>query len=106
VSEWKVWYQPHTKFGRRYFSGQLTISPGLARFVGKKETVTIDNARSIERRMVGMNTWIHVTYDAGGESRDALFLDRRILGWSGILGGNDKLFSELEEALRPNPSED
>jgi hypothetical protein len=101
VSEWKVWYQPHTKFGKRYFSGALTIAPGLARFAGKKETVTIDNATSIERRMVGMNTWIHVTYDAGGEARDALFLDRRMLGWSGILGGNNKLFDELQEALQP-----
>jgi hypothetical protein len=36
VSEWKVWYQPHAKFGKRYFSGALTVSPGLARFAGKK----------------------------------------------------------------------
>jgi hypothetical protein len=102
VSEWKVWYQPHAKFAKRYFSGQLTIAPGLARFVGKKETVTIDNAKAIERKMVGMNTWIHVAYDTGGEARDAYFLDRRMLGWSGILGGNDKLFAELEGALQPS----
>jgi hypothetical protein len=36
VSEWTVWYQPHAKFGKRYFSGALTVSPGLARFAGKK----------------------------------------------------------------------
>jgi hypothetical protein len=101
VSEWKVWYQPHAKFGKRYFSGALTIAPGLARFEGKKETVTIDKARALERKMIGMNTWIHVAYDAGGEARDAYFLDRRMLGWSGILGGNDKLLAELQEALRP-----
>jgi hypothetical protein len=101
VSEWKVWYQAHAKFAKRYFSGDLTIAPGLARFVGKKETVTIDNARAVERKMVGTKTWIHVAYDAGGEARDAFFLDRRMLGWSGMLGGNDKLLAELQEALQP-----
>ena len=101
MSEWKVWYQPHDKFGRRYFSGQLTISPGLARFVGKKETIVIDNARAIDRKIVGMNNWIHVAYDVAGEARDAYFLDRRMLGWSGILGGNAKLRAELQEALQP-----
>jgi hypothetical protein len=99
VSEWKVWYQPHARFGRRYFSGALTIAPGLARFEGKKETVTIDNARAVDTKSVGMNTWVHVAYDAGGEPRDAYFLDRRMLGWSGMLGGNDKLRGELREAL-------
>jgi hypothetical protein len=100
MSEWKVWYQPHDKFGRRYFAGRLTVAPGLARFAGKKETITIDNTTGIDRKMVGMSTWIHVAYDAGGEARDAYFLDRRMLGWSGILGGNDKLFTELREALQ------
>ncbi len=102
MSEWKVWYQPHAKFGKRYFSGALTVSPGLARFAGKKETVTIDHATAIERRMVGMNTWIRVAYDSGGEAREALFLDRRMLGWKGILGGNDTLLAALQEALQPN----
>jgi hypothetical protein len=101
MSEWKVWYQPHDKFGRRYFSGALTIAPGLARFEGKKETIVIDNARAIDRKIVGMNNWIHVAYDVAGEPRDAYFLDRRMLGWSGILGGNDKLRAELQEALQP-----
>jgi hypothetical protein len=99
VSEWRVWYQPYDKFGRRYFSGSLTVEPGFARFVGKKETIVIDNARTIDRKSVGMNSWIHVAYGAGGESRDAYFLDRRMLGWSGILGGNDKLLAELQGAL-------
>src|SRR5215218_2342981 len=101
MSEWKVWHQPHDKFGRRYFSGQLTVSPGLARFVGKKETITLDNATAIDRKSVGMNTWIHVAYDAGSGARDAYFLDRRMLGWSGMLGGNDKLLTELLGALQP-----
>jgi hypothetical protein len=102
VSEWKVWYQPHAKFGRRYFSGTLTVAPGLARVEGKKDTVTIDNARVVDRRIVGMNNWIHVGYDEAGEERDAYFLDRRMLGWSGILGANEKLQAELREALSPS----
>ncbi len=96
---WKVWYQPHDKFGRRYHSGSLTIDPGEATYQGKKETFTIHGASKVEPKMVGMNTWVHVAYDADGEARDAYFLDRRMLGWQGILGGNDKLRAELEEAL-------
>ncbi|MBA3717915.1 MAG: hypothetical protein H0W87_06790 [Actinobacteria bacterium] len=98
---WKVWYQPHDKFGRRYFSGDLTIDSGLATFEGKKETIRIDSVRAIDRKIVGMNNWIHVAYDSGAEAREAYFLDRRMLGWSGILGGNDKLLAELREALQP-----
>jgi len=101
VSDWKVWYQPHDKFGRRYFGGTLTIAPGLATFEGKKETIRIDKAWAIDRKNVGMNNWVHVAYDVAGEARDAYFLDRRMLGWSGILGGNDKLLAELQDALRP-----
>jgi len=78
----------------------LTISPGRARFEGKKETFDIDTVRAIDRKMVGLNTWVHVAYDAGWEVRDAYFLDRRMLGWAGILGANDKLVAELEEAVR------
>jgi hypothetical protein len=46
---WKVWYQSHGEFAKRYAAGMLTIEPG-----------------------------------------------RR---WSGILGGNDKLMAELQQAL-------
>lgn len=100
MSAWKVWYQPNDKFGRRYHSGTLTIDPGQARFEGKKDTFMIDAARSIEPKIIGMNTWIHVAYDtAEGPRRDAYFLDRRMLGWSGILGGNDRLRAELEGSL-------
>ena len=101
MSVWKVWYQPDDRFARRYFSGMLTISPGRARFEVKKETFDINTVRAIDRKMVGLNTWVHVAYDEGGEVRDAYFLDRRMLGWSGILGANSKLMAELEEALRP-----
>jgi hypothetical protein len=96
---WKVWYQPHDKFGRRYHSGTLMIAPGEATYEGKKETFTIRGAGKVEPKMVGMNSWVHVAYETDGEARDAYFLDRRMLGWQGILGGNDKLRTELEEAL-------
>jgi hypothetical protein len=101
MSEWKVWYQPNAKFGRRYFSGTLTVQSGAVSFAGKKETFTISSAKTVEPRTVGMNTWVRVAYEAGGEEREALFLDRRMLGWSGILGGNDRLRAELTEALLP-----
>ena len=99
VMAWKVWYQSHGKFAKRYASGMLTIAPGQATYEGKKETVTIDDARKVDRQMIGMNTWIHVEYEAGGETRHAYFLNKRMLGWSGMLGGNDKLHDELQSAL-------
>jgi len=102
VSEWKVWYQPHAKFGRRYFSGALRVDPGRAAFEGKKDSFVIERASTVEPRMVGMNTWVRVAYEDGGEEREALFLDRRMLGWSGMLGGNDKLRAELTGALLPS----
>ncbi len=101
MGAWKVWYQPNDKFGRRYHTGTLTIASGQATFAGKKDTFTIDRARSIEPKSVGMTTWVHVAYDAGGEPRDAYFVDRKMLGWSGMLGGNDRLRAELEQALLP-----
>lgn len=99
MSEWKVWYQPTAKFARRYFSGDLSIRPREVVFKGKKETFTISSAKTIGPHMVGMNSWIHVAYEDGGEPKDAYFLDRKMLGWSGMLGGNDKLRRELGEAL-------
>ncbi|HEX9417380.1 MAG TPA: pentapeptide repeat-containing protein [Gaiellaceae bacterium] len=96
---WKVWYQSHGKFAKRYASGMLMIEPGRATYEGKKESVTINNASKVDRQMIGMNTWIHVEYEAGGETRHAYFLDKRMLGWSGVLGGNDKLHDELIAAL-------
>jgi hypothetical protein len=96
---WKVWYQSHGKFAKRYASGMLTIEPGRVTYEGKKESVTIDNASKVERHMVGTSTWILVDYQADGEARQAYFLDKRMLGWSGILGGNDKLMAELKQAL-------
>lgn len=99
MSDWKVWYQPTAKFGRRYFSGDLRIEPGNVLFTGKKETFTINSAKEIGPHMVGMNSWIHVAYEGGGEEKHAYFLDRKMLGWSGMLGGNDRLRRELGEAL-------
>jgi hypothetical protein len=96
---WKVWYQPNAKFGRTYSGGTLTVEPGNVGFAGKKDTFTIERARSIERKSVGMTTWIVVDYEADGETRQACFVDRRMLGWAGILGGNDKLIEELRGAL-------
>jgi hypothetical protein len=99
MSDWKVWYQPHGKFGRRYFSGSLSIREREAVFTGKKETFTISHAKVVGPKMIGMNSWIHVAYEDGGEPKDAYFLDRKMLGWSGMLGGNETMGQELAAAL-------
>jgi hypothetical protein len=99
MGTWKVWYQPQAKFGKTYSSGTLTVDPGGASFEGRKGRFTIERARSVGRRSVGMTNWVEVEYDDGEETKHAYFVDRRALGWSGMLGGNDKLAKELEEAL-------
>jgi hypothetical protein len=99
MSEWKVWYQSTPKLGRRYYTGDLSIRPREVVFRGKKETFTLSRAKMIGPKMLGMKTWVHVAYEDGGAEKEAYFLDRRMLGWSGILGGNDRLRQELGEAL-------
>ena len=68
-------------------------------YEGKKETFTVSRAKLVEPKTIGMNRSIHVSYDGGGEAKDAYFLDRKMLGWSGMLGGNETMGQELAKAL-------
>jgi hypothetical protein len=99
MGTWKVWYQPVAKFGKTYSSGTLTVEGGRAAFEGKKQSFTLDRARSVGRKPVGMTSWIEVEYEEGGETKHAYFVDKRMLGWGGMLGGNEKLAAELRQEL-------
>jgi len=57
-------------------------------------------------RSAGFNNWIKATYETEGETREAFFLVKDILGWGGMLGGNKELREALEAAAQQNPAGD
>jgi hypothetical protein len=77
--------------------GTLTVSAGKLVFEGKKQTVEITDIESVESRREGrdfVNKWVIVTHPTG----EARFVDGRLLGWSGLLGGNKKLLTTIQQA--------
>jgi hypothetical protein len=98
----KVWYRADARnWGiRRAYQdiGTLDIENGSLTFKGEKESVSIGNIRSVTKKRVGrdfINKWTYVQYEAGGEPREAYFVDGGALGLAGILGGNTKLFDAI-----------
>ena len=77
--------------------GTLTISPGKLVFQGAKDTLEITDVSDVSAKRHGrdiINRWITVTYRDG---RTAMFVDGRLLGWSGLLGGNARLRKAIEQ---------
>jgi hypothetical protein len=100
-----VWYRTTPVGGREVTMkamedrGELTVGPGKLVFTGKKKTVEITDIRSVTALRAGrdfINRWIVVTYGADGD--EARFVDGRLLGWAGILGGNTRLRAAIEAA--------
>ncbi len=56
---------------------------GRVTFEGKKQIIS-GRIRSVGRKQMGMNRWVHVQYDTDGETRDAYFMDGDALGWAGV----------------------
>ena len=78
--------------------GTLTISPGKLVFDGAKRNLEITGISEISAKRHGrdiVNRWITVTY---GDGQTAMFVDGRLLGWSGLLGGNKRLLKAIEQA--------
>lgn len=79
--------------------GTLTIEKGSLEFAGKKLNVSISHIRSVSRKRIGrdfINNWIHVQYEADGEIRNAYLVDGGLMGWSGIIGGNSRIFQGIQ----------
>lgn len=79
--------------------GAVTVEGDTFSFEGKKGTVK-GRVLAAETRSVGFKNWIKATYDAGGETREAFFLVKDLLGWGGMLGGNRDLREALEAAAQ------
>jgi hypothetical protein len=78
--------------------GTLTISPGKLVFDGAKKNLEITDIADISAKRHGrdiVNRWITVIY---GDGQTAMFVDGRLLGWSGLLGGNKRLLNAIEQA--------
>jgi hypothetical protein len=78
--------------------GTLAISPGRLVFHGPKKSLDITGISEVSAKRHGrdiVNRWITVTYEDG---RTAMFVDGRLLGWSGLLGGNKRLLQAIEQA--------
>jgi hypothetical protein len=97
----KVWYR--SKEGSWIEDrGKISVGEGGFRFDGRKAVIT-GVVEAAKKRPMGFQDWVHVTYQGGGESRDAYFLCSGLLGWSGALGGNEKLTAALRREIAPQP---
>jgi hypothetical protein len=94
----KVWYRS-SEGSKIEDRGTLTVGDGGFRFEGKKGTVAAP-VSAARIRPVGFQNWVHVSYEAEGESRDAYFICSQMLGWVGVLGANKKLAEALGAKAR------
>jgi len=85
--------------------GTVTVEGGTLSFAGKKWSVN-GRVTSAAMRSVGFKNWIKATYEADGETQEAFFLIKDLLGWGGLLGGNKELREALEAAAQENSTSD
>jgi hypothetical protein len=95
-----VWYRS-TPGSRIEDRGTVTVEGGTLSFAGKKVSVA-GRVLAAGTRSAGFSNWVKATYDAGGETGEAFFLVKDMLGWGGMLGGNKELREALEAAAQEN----
>lgn len=79
--------------------GSLTVAPGRLEFRGAKKRIDVTDVKGVSATRAGrdfVNRWITVTY---GDGQIAMFVDGRLLGWSGVFGGNKRLLRAIEHAV-------
>jgi hypothetical protein len=99
-----VWYRS-TRGSMIEDRGAVTVENGTFSFAGKKGTVS-GRVLSAQTRAVGFSNWVQATYEADGETREAYFLVKDLLGWAGMLGGNRELKEAFEAAAQENSAGD
>jgi|SRR5215212_6982724 len=99
-----VWYRS-TPGSRIEDRGTITVEGGTLAFNGRKGSAA-GRVLAATTRSAGFNNWVKATYEAEGESREAFFLVKDLLGWGGMLGGNKELREALEAAARQNSAGD
>jgi hypothetical protein len=99
-----VWYRS-TPGSRIEDRGTVTVEGGNLTFTGKKGTVS-GRVLAAGTRSAGFNNWIKATYESDGQTGEAFFLIKDLLGWGGMLGGNKELREALEAAVQQNSAGD
>ena len=101
-----VWYLPSENtwgnFNMLAFrdSGKLNVNEDSMEFIGSKNRVKISDVKRVTLGKQGrdfVNNWVKVEYGADGT---AYFADGSLLGWGGIFGGTQKIYTSL---VRFNP---
>jgi hypothetical protein len=100
-----VWYRS-TRGSRIEDRGTVTVENGTFSFAGRKKGTISGRVLTAGTRPVGFNSWVVATYDEGGETKEAYFLVKDLLGWAGMLGGNKELKQALEAAAQAAPAGD
>jgi hypothetical protein len=93
-----VWYRS-TPGSRIEDRGTVTVEGGTLSFTGRKGALS-GRVTAATTRSAGFSNWVKATYETDGESREAFFLVKDLLGWGGMLGGNRELREALEAAAQ------
>jgi hypothetical protein len=76
-------------------SGKLIVYEDSLEFTGKKGQVKISDIKRVTIGKQGrdfVNNWVKVEYGTDGK---AYFADGSLLGWGGILGGTQSIYTAL-----------
>ena len=101
--DFTVWYRTDGKHGQN--NGTLTVDGQTVTFTGKNGTTDMSHVLELGRKKVGLygQQWAAIRYDEGGTPQNAYFADRRLLGWKGMLGGNQAIVDALRAASPDAP---
>lgn len=97
-----VWYRS-SRGSRIEDRGTVTVENGSFSFAGRKGNVS-GRVLTAGTRPVGFNSWVIATYDEGGDTKEAYFLVKDMLGWAGMVGGNKQLKEALQAATQETPA--
>jgi hypothetical protein len=111
-----VWYRDHDKGVLEFIvpfltfahmtTGTLQLRPGRLDFVGGGR-LAITRIRRVSYGKCGIDlilNWVQIDYDDdSGGRRVAYFADGAALGWSGVLGGTQRLLHAIETIVLAPP---
>lgn len=101
-----VWYLPKeiTWEDKRVFpikhSGTLKLKGDCIEFICNNELIKITNIKHISFGKQGrdfINNWVKIEYQDG---KTAFFADGNSAGWSGIMGGTNRIFNAIKNNIK------
>jgi len=101
-----VWYLPKelTWEDKSVFpikhKGTLKLKGDFIEYLYNDEIITITNIKHISIGKQGrdfVNDWVKIDYDDG---KTAYFADGNAIGWSGIMGGTNRIFNAIKDNIK------